>query len=151
MKNIEEVLSQYKSVHFNKINVWTHFIGIPLIVWALTLLLSLHQVEISFLNMTFALTPAYVFFAGALIYYYILHIALALAMTIYVVVNLLLADLFIDHEYVISIAIVVFVIGWIFQFVGHFYEKAKPAFIDDLGQFLIGPLFLMAEVFFMLG
>ena len=37
------------------------------------------------------------------------------------------------------------------KFIGHHYEKAKPAFVDDLSQFLIGPLFLMAEVYFMLG
>jgi len=50
----------------------------------------------------------------------------------------------------IYIAVGLFVIGWIIQFIGHYYEKAKPAFVDDLSQFLIGPLFLMAEVYFML-
>ena len=31
--------------------------------------------------------------------------------------------------------------------IGHGYEKAKPAFMDDLNQLLIGPFFLMAELF----
>jgi uncharacterized membrane protein YGL010W len=44
-----------------------------------------------------------------------------------------------------------FIVGWVIQFVGHHFEKAKPAFVDDLTQLLIGPLFLMAEVYFMLG
>jgi uncharacterized membrane protein YGL010W len=45
----------------------------------------------------------------------------------------------------------VFTVGWIFQFIGHGFEKAKPAFVDDINQLLIGPFFLMAELFFMLG
>ena len=48
-------------------------------------------------------------------------------------------------------ALGIFVIGWIIQFVGHAYEKAKPAFVDDLNQLLIGPLFLVSEVVFALG
>ena len=49
------------------------------------------------------------------------------------------------------LAISVFIVGWVFQLIGHQYEKAKPAFIDDLNQLLIGPFFLMAEVYFILG
>ena len=49
------------------------------------------------------------------------------------------------------IAIGVFVVGWIIQFIGHHFEKAKPAFIDDINQLFIGPLFLIAEFIFALG
>ena len=44
-----------------------------------------------------------------------------------------------------------FVVGWIIQFIGHFYEKKKPAFMDDVIGLAIGPLFVLAEVVFMLG
>jgi uncharacterized membrane protein YGL010W len=44
-----------------------------------------------------------------------------------------------------------FVIGWIIQFVGHWYEGRKPAFIDDLIGLLVGPMFVVAELMFMLG
>ncbi|MBP8135348.1 MAG: DUF962 domain-containing protein, partial [Rhodoferax sp.] len=43
-----------------------------------------------------------------------------------------------------------FVIGWIIQFVGHYYEGKKPAFVDDLVGLLVGPLFLVAEAAFAL-
>lgn len=151
MKNIEEVLAQYKSVHFNKTNILTHFIGIPLIIYAVTLLLSLYSYSITLFNVELAATPAHIFFIGSLIYYYCLHTKLAIGMTLYVMLNLFLASFLLEHQYGLYIAIVIFVIGWVFQFIGHFYEKAKPAFVDDLGQFLIGPLFLMAEVYFILG
>jgi uncharacterized membrane protein YGL010W len=151
MKNIEEVLAQYKSVHFNKTNIVTHFIGIPLIIWAVTLLLSLNVFHIEIFSMSVLLTPAYVFFTCALIYYFMLHIKLAIGMTLYVAINLYLVSFVTSQPSALYIAIIVFVIGWVFQFIGHYYEKAKPAFVDDLGQFLIGPLFLLAEVYFLLG
>lgn len=44
-----------------------------------------------------------------------------------------------------------FVIGWVVQFVGHYYEGKKPAFIDDLSGLLIGPLFIVCELLFVVG
>ena len=43
-----------------------------------------------------------------------------------------------------------FVVGWVFQFVGHYYEGRKPAF-DDLSGLIIGPLFVAAEFAFAMG
>ena len=48
-------------------------------------------------------------------------------------------------------AIALFVVGWVLQFIGHYYEGKKPAFVDDLTGLLIGPLFIMAELSFKLG
>ena len=44
-----------------------------------------------------------------------------------------------------------FVVGWIIQFVGHWYEGRKPAFVDDVLGLVIGPLFVVAEAGFLLG
>jgi uncharacterized membrane protein YGL010W len=44
-----------------------------------------------------------------------------------------------------------FVGGWVFQLVGHVFEGKRPALVDNLFQALIGPMFLMAEVFVWLG
>ena len=44
-----------------------------------------------------------------------------------------------------------FVGGWAIQFVGHYFEGRKPAFLDDLRGLLDGPLFLVAETAFALG
>ena len=41
-----------------------------------------------------------------------------------------------------------FVLGWAIQFLGHYYEGKKPAFVDDLMGLLVGPLFLVAEAAF---
>lgn len=151
MRSVEEQLSQYKSVHFNKKNIQTHFVGVPLIIWAVTLLLSLNTYQASLLGVDFTYSPAHVFFTVTIIFYFMLHIRLAVAMIPYVMLNIYLASIVSSSEQALTIAITVFIVGWIIQFIGHHFEKAKPAFVDDLGQFLIAPLFLMAEVFFMFG
>jgi uncharacterized membrane protein YGL010W len=55
----------------------------------------------------------------------------------------------VEHHLIIAIS--VFIIGWVIQFIGHHYEKAKPAFFDDINQLFIGPLFVIAEIYFLLG
>jgi uncharacterized membrane protein YGL010W len=47
--------------------------------------------------------------------------------------------------------IALFVVGWIFQSVGHIWEGKKPAFLDDLMGLIIGPLFVAAELVFLMG
>ncbi len=44
-----------------------------------------------------------------------------------------------------------FLVGWVIQFVGHYYEGRKPAFVDDLIGLVIGPLFVVAEAGFLVG
>ena len=44
-----------------------------------------------------------------------------------------------------------FILGWVIQFIGHQFEGLKPAFVDDIIGLAIGPLFVMTELFFMLG
>ena len=156
MKSIEEQLARYKSVHFNPKNIKTHFIGIPLIVLAVTLLL--HSIKFIFINEWLAskvgsvnVSLAVVVFIVVAMYYLMLHRLLALGMLVYLTLNLVVAQLLDSTEGILFIAIGLFIVGWVFQFIGHYYEKAKPAFVDDLSQFLIGPLFLMAEVYFSLG
>ena len=47
----------------------------------------------------------------------------------------------------------VFVVSWIFQFIGHgFFEKRKPALLDNLVQSLVlAPYFILFELLFLLG
>jgi uncharacterized membrane protein YGL010W len=151
MKSVEVQLSNYKSVHFNKTNIKTHFVGIPLIVWAITVLLSLNTFNIEIAGTMLTYTPAMVLFSIAVLYYLKLHLKLGIGMLLYVAANIYLASLVSTMEYALWIAIATFIAGWVIQFIGHIYEKAKPAFMDDIMGLVIGPLFLMAEVYFALG
>jgi uncharacterized membrane protein YGL010W len=39
-----------------------------------------------------------------------------------------------------------FFIGWVIQFIGHYFEGRKPAFVDDLVGLLVGPMFVVGEL-----
>jgi len=43
---------------------------------------------------------------------------------------------------ILLIAVIVFVISWILQFIGHKIEGKKPSFLKDLQFLLIGPLWV---------
>ena len=50
----------------------------------------------------------------------------------------------------LTLAAIIFILGWALQFLGHRYEGVKPAFVDDIIGLAIGPVFVMTEVYFML-
>jgi uncharacterized membrane protein YGL010W len=39
-----------------------------------------------------------------------------------------------------------FALGWVIQFVGHYYEGRKPAFVDDLVGLFVAPMFVLLEL-----
>jgi uncharacterized membrane protein YGL010W len=39
-----------------------------------------------------------------------------------------------------------FFIGWLIQFIGHYFEGRKPAFVDDVVGLLVGPMFVVGEL-----
>jgi uncharacterized membrane protein YGL010W len=51
----------------------------------------------------------------------------------------------------LGLAAAIFVAGWALQFLGHRYEGMKPAFFDDLRGLVIGPVFVWAEAYFLVG
>jgi uncharacterized membrane protein YGL010W len=46
---------------------------------------------------------------------------------------------------------ITFITGWVLQFIGHYYEGRKPAFVDDLVGLLVGPMFVVGEALFAAG
>ena len=84
MKSAIEQLSTYKIVHLNRKNIRSHFVGIPMIIWSIALLLASVSFEIesstlhNFLggdSLTFTL--AGIMSVGVLVYYLLLSIPLA--------------------------------------------------------------------------
>jgi uncharacterized membrane protein YGL010W len=49
------------------------------------------------------------------------------------------------------VSIAVFVAAWIGQFIGHIVEGRKPAFLEDVRSLLIGPVWLLADLYRRLG
>ncbi len=149
MKTITEQLSTYAQYHRDKRNIATHFIGIPLIVAAVAILLSRPAFSVGGVT----LSAATLLTVAALAYYFTLDAGFGLIMTALMGAALWLGQWSAAQETSTWLALGVggFVVGWVFQFVGHYYEGRKPAFVDDLSGLIIGPLFVVAEVLFLLG
>ena len=152
MKTLTDQLAQYAAYHRDRRNIATHFVGIPMIVLALAILLSRPQWRIA--PLPFDMTPALVLFVCATIYYIALDLTLGLAMALISAICLVIgAQLAIAATAIwAGSGIALFIVGWVFQFIGHVaYEHRKPAFADDLIGLLIGPLFVLAELLFGFG
>lgn len=149
MSNLEQKLSQYAAYHLNHQNILTHFVGIPLIVFSILCLTARAGIDIS----SFKLTLAMVLIVMSSIYYLFLDKFFGLLMLIILVAVYPLASQIakLSLGAWLSASIGFFVVGWVFQFVGHYFEKKKPAFVDDVIGLAIGPLFVLAEFIFMLG
>jgi uncharacterized membrane protein YGL010W len=145
MKTMREQLTTYARYHRDRRNIATHFVGIPLIVVAVQILLS----RVSVAGVSLAMVAS----LGSALYYIALDRRYGAAMTAILAGTLWLGA----HVATMSLGpwlalgLGSFAVGWGFQFVGHFYEGKKPAFVDDLIGLLIGPLFLVAELSFALG
>ncbi|WP_105259080.1 Mpo1 family 2-hydroxy fatty acid dioxygenase [Pseudoalteromonas sp. T1lg88] len=150
MKSLVSQLANYAHYHRDMRNIYTHFIGIPLIVYALAVLLSRPNFT---LTPELTLTPATIAVAITCVYYLFLSLSLGLVMTVLMAAVLVgaapLAAL--PWPQWLGWGVGLFLLGWLFQFVGHYFEGKKPAFVDDLIGLVIGPLFVVVELLFMLG
>jgi len=45
-----------------------------------------------------------------------------------------------------KVGLILFAVGWVFQFVGHFIEGNQPAFFKNPIYLLVGPLFVLRKV-----
>ena len=149
MKTLTDHLTQYAAYHRDQRNILTHIIGIPLIVVAVAILLSKPGWDMAGIW----LSPALIVASAAAIFYLILDLKLGLAMTVLLVLSLWLGMLSaqLSTGLWLALGLGLFILGWIIQFIGHYFEGKKPAFIDDIMGLAIGPLFVVAELAFLLG
>lgn len=149
MKTLVDHLAQYAAYHRDQRNILSHFIGIPLIVLAVAVLLSRPGFEV----LGAWLSPAMLAALAATAFYLRLDLRFGLVMAVLLGLCLWAGARLAGASTALwlSSGIGLFVLGWVMQFVGHYYEGRKPAFVDDLMGLAIGPLFVTAEAAFLLG
>jgi uncharacterized membrane protein YGL010W len=147
MKSLVDHLSQYAAYHRDPRNIASHFIGIPLIVVAVAVLLSRPQWAGGWLS------PAVLASLASAWFYLRLELRLGVLMTVLLGLCLWAGQVLAQQSTMVWLAsgLGMFVVGWAIQFVGHHYEGRKPAFVDDVTGLIVGPLFVVAELAFMLG
>ena len=143
-------LASYASVHRDRRNKATHFVGIPVIVFSLLLLLTLWRLQLG----ERAVSGAAVVAILAVLGWMALDLGVGLVMAVLMVVAWYAAEALgaaLGPAGTWVAFVVLFVGGWILQFLGHHYEGRRPALLDNIFQAFIGPMFLVAETKVVLG
>lgn len=137
-------LASYSSVHRSGRNKATHFIGIPIIVFSLLLILTLWRVQIGGREWSVAMIVAVIAALG----WIALDVGVGVIMAAIMVPTWYAAEALAGalgpSSSWVAFA-VLFVGGWILQFIGHHFEGKRPALMDNIFQAFIGPMFLVAE------
>lgn len=148
MRSIHEWLDEYGESHRNPVNKRIHWVCVPAIVLSVIGLLWSLPVPSAFAAVSPALNWAVLVAMAAVVYYFALSVPLALGAAVVLALLLLAAaglDRLATPLWVTSI--VIFVVAWIGQFIGHHIEGKKPSFFKDLQFLMIGPLWLLAAAY----
>jgi uncharacterized membrane protein YGL010W len=140
-------MASYGSYHRDPRNRATHFVGVPMIVFAILIPMCLTRGGDDLPILALAVVVA------SAIYYMSLSLVLGIALAVIYGAMLIGADAIarMGAGTAWSCFGVLFVVGWAFQLLGHKFEGNRPALLDNLHQTLVAPIFLAAEAGFMLG
>ncbi len=135
MERVDALLADYAVAHRTRGNLACHAVGITLIVFGVLSMLGTIPIARPW-------TAAELLIGLSFGYYLSLDVVLGIAVTA--------ADVLLDLASRFAgnwrIGLAAFVVGWIFQGIGHaVYEKRRPAFFRNLVHLLIGPAFLVNE------
>jgi uncharacterized membrane protein YGL010W len=152
MRSFETWMEQYGESHQNPTNQLIHKVMVPLIMWTvLGLFWAIPTPE--FMNVGPWLNWSTLFGLGCMIFYLFLNFKMFLGM-IFMITPMYLSIYYLAQIPEVSlwkVMVIVFVIAWIFQFVGHKIEGKKPSFIQDLAFLLIGPLWVLRSLYRLIG
>ena len=150
MTKLDSLFSEYGESHQNVTNQLIHWIFVPLIflsviglMWDVKLGVSLDFLGGEPLNAAMILT------ALAFAYYLNLSFSISVGMLAVSGFGLLVCYLFGEDlpMSVWKISLIIFIVSWIFQFVGHKIEGKKPSFFKDLQFFMLGPMWVLAKLY----
>ncbi len=144
-KTVQDWLDEYGESHQNPINKSIHWICVPLIMLSLIGLLW-HIPGNSIINL------GTIFIVFACIYYLRMSFVMFIGM-LFVGVLLVYGVQYLETlPYPLwKTSLIIFIIAWIGQFIGHKIEGQKPSFFQDIQFLLIGPLWLLGFIYRKLG
>ena len=133
MSVLTRLLESYEKNHQNSVNEVIHIFAIPLILFSILGVTAAFDIFLEYI------------LVGIVLFYYLkLSKIAALLMLMWLLIYLGLVALL--RPYITEISLLLFVLGWILQFLGHFIEGKRPSFFEDLRYFLIGPLFVVQKL-----
>ena len=153
-KSIQAWLDEYSESHQNSLNKKIHWICVPSIMLSLLgLWWSIPSSYFPSIIEGFQINWAILITLIILLYYMRLSFMMGVGM-------LLIGSILLYLIYLIElkvnlalwkISLIIFVIAWIGQFIGHEIEGKKPSFLQDIQFLLIGPAWLLSFIYKKLG
>jgi uncharacterized membrane protein YGL010W len=145
MRNVDALLNAYSASHQNKTNKKIHWICVPAIM--LSLLGILWSLPFPVKGSPL-INWATILIVSSLIYYFFLSWQLALGMLINSFLMILILQWMGGFSVPLwQIAITIFIVAWVGQFIGHNIEGKRPSFFKDIQFLLIGPVWLLADAY----
>ncbi|MEC5145488.1 Mpo1-like protein [Chitinophaga sp. 212800010-3] len=146
MKTIQQWLDDYGTSHRNPTNKLIHWICVPAIFFSIVGFL--YAIPLPLPGIHAYISVAHVALVLLILYYARLSPSLAGGMLLIGIICLWLWNLIAATPIVIwQLALAIFVLAWIGQFIGHKIEGAKPSFFKDLQFLLIGPAWLLSFIY----
>lgn len=154
MRKIDLLFAEYSESHRNSTNKLIHWICVPLIFWTILGFISLiPSKSICFIYIGCISYISIAAMALVTIFYLRLSVLISIFMLIIMAVMESFAYginiRFKENSWLVYLS--VFIITWIFQFLGHKIEGKKPSFLKDLQFLLIGPIWLLSFILKKLG
>jgi uncharacterized membrane protein YGL010W len=146
MRDAATWFDNYAADHQNPTNRLIHWICVPAITWTVVALIWAIPVP-GWLGRP-GLWAVLAMFLAFCFYYYRLSRKIGLAMAgAFLSLALITDSLYrsIGSSGLLWLAVGVFVVAWIGQFIGHKIEGRRPSFLTDLQYLLIGPAWLMSK------
>ncbi|EJZ7970574.1 DUF962 domain-containing protein [Vibrio vulnificus] len=140
MRSLEQWLDAYGESHQNSTNQKIHTFAVPGIFFSIVALIwSLPSLPLPVLSLNWGWVVA----LPVWWFYYRLSLSVFLMMLGYTLASIALAwSVELLGMPLAEMAVGLFIVLWIFQFVGHKIEGKKPSFFEDLKFLLIGPVWV---------
>ncbi|MBS0379393.1 MAG: DUF962 domain-containing protein [Proteobacteria bacterium] len=148
MRTLDTWLTEYSQSHQHPTNKLLHWLCVPPIVLSVMGFLWALPVPEAFARASPWLNWATLVALATLLYYLVLSPRLALGVAAAFALLLLLTSALSRLPWPLwETSLVIFVVAWIGQFIGHAIEGRRPSFFKDVQFLLIGPLWLLAAAY----
>jgi uncharacterized membrane protein YGL010W len=152
MRSVADWFGEYGASHANRTNKLLHWICVPLIVLSLMGLLWSIPVPGAMTAISPWLNWATLAALLACVYYVVLCARLAIGIALGFVLLFAVVNALDSLSWPLWVtSIVIFVVAWIGQFIGHAVEGKRPSFFKDVQFLMIGPLWLLGALYRRLG
>ncbi len=134
MRKVDDLFERYGESHRNGTNEAIHWVCVPLITW-------------SVLAALWAASPVAAYAGIALSVAFYLWLSVPIGVGMLALFALMVVPLPWLGSNTLAVAVAVFVLAWIGQFIGHAIEGRKPSFFEDVKFLLVGPAWLLHFVY----